>query len=137
MPKALRRSLLFVSSLLLALLTASCGDTHQKIAEETLSRLDEVATIVEGVEDKDGAEKAAKKLDDLASKFESLAERRSALGEPDAGTSTELKAKVEKMNEFQKRMAAGMLSAGSKDPRTIPILQKPLQRIGEAISKVR
>ena len=135
---ALKTSAVILASVFLATLVVSCsGDTHEKIVDDTLTQMEEVATVIEGVKDKESAEAAAKKLEGMVGTFEKLAERMKEIGDPDEKTEKELEAKMEtRMKELQEKMTAAMMSAASKDPAVISILQAPMEKIGKAMEEV-
>ncbi len=129
-----------VGSLLGAALLTSCGekDTHEKIMEDTLGLMERVVAVVEEVQDKDTAEAAAEKLDDMVGDFEKVAERIDAIGDPDEETEKALKEKFEKRGEeLIEKMMSSMVAVATMDPSMMQTLQAPMEKIGTVMEKVR
>jgi hypothetical protein len=63
-------------------LCAGCGDTHESLMDDQIGAMEEVATILEGVKDKDSAKAAKPRLEALAKRQQDIEKRVKELGEP-------------------------------------------------------
>jgi len=116
---------------LLAFALPSCGggDTHEKVSEEMIDLMAEVADILEGVTDEESAEAATTRLEKLGERAEELGQRAEALGDPDPEEEKRLEKKYEqRMQEISKSMAASMMRLSSQP--------EVLQAVEEAMAKI-
>ena len=132
----LRATATALSLVIFTTLLTSCGgkDTHAKIMEDNLVLMEQVATLMEGVEDEESAKAAAKKLEALSSKFDEIAERNEAIGKPDEETEKALK------KEYGDRVGAaiGKVTTGLRNPAAgEPSLQRALQGLGNITKRLR
>lgn len=124
--------------LLVPFLLTSCGgeDTHALIMEDAFELMEEVATIVESIEDEPSARKATELLVSLRGDFERLAERNAAIGAPDEATVRELEEQFSKRRqEFESRLSAEKLQSVAKDEESP--LHEAFQELGTAVGRMR
>lgn len=103
---------------------SSCSrPTHESVTEGAVEVMEEMAEIMEGVDDEDSAKAAAKKIDKLADRMEKLKKQRDELGKPSQEEDEALKKKYEeRMGKAMSRFLVAMAKLQSK-----PELQKHLE----------
>lgn len=108
----------------------SCGkkDTADTLSDEMVTQMGELADAVSSAKDKDSAEAAAKKIDEIGDEFVAIAKRLEALGDP---SDEDKKLVEEKMDKAEKEMR-GKMADGMKDMMKNPEAAKI---IGEAMEK--
>lgn len=139
MVQTLKTATAVAAALLLAALLTSCGEkeTHQKIMADTLGLMDRVVSAVESVEDKQSAEAAAQKLEDMVGDFEQIADRIKGIGEPDEATEKALEDDYAKRREeIMQKMESSMLGVASRSPEIMNTLMQPMEKIGKVLDKV-
>ena len=108
---------LFAFSALLALLFfAGCGDSHEAVAEESVSVMKEMVATLEGITDAASARAAKSKLQSLAEKMKALEKRMAELGTPtedqinamEGSIGQEMEAVQTKLTEQMMRLAFDM-----------------------------
>ena len=100
----MKRLLLFAPILSALFLFTSCGDSHEKLADDQLSYIEDLTEIMEDVADgKLSSSEAAEEIKDWGKKGDKLIERKKALN--DAATEEELKVLAKK---YEKRSMDAM-----------------------------
>lgn len=106
----------------LCFVAAGCGDSHEKVAADSIPVLRDMAATIETIKDEASAKAAKPKLEAIAKKMKSLKERRNKLPAP---TEADIKAMLEKygdeMEAIQRRMLAGMMTI-QFDPKIQAVL---------------
>lgn len=72
---AMRKATLAGLALALVFGVSGCGDSPDSVMKDTIKLMNEMADVMEGIKDKDSAEKAKPKLEALAKKMKDLEER--------------------------------------------------------------
>ena len=101
-----------VAALFAVFVLASCGpDSKEKVAQDAISLMGKMATILEGVSDKSSAETAKPKLEALAKTKESIMARLKTLGLKEEDLKKELKDEKYKaqVEAIMKKMMASMM----------------------------
>lgn len=120
-------SMVMVAALLVL---GGCGDTHESVVKDTLSTMEEVVKVLEGVKDEASAKTAATKLEALGEEMKKMKEVHDKLGKPDAETEKKLKEKYEKrLSEVSQKLMQEMMRIA-----TNPALGKHIQ---DAMGKMR
>lgn len=90
---------------LTAFFLASCdADSKEKVIDDSIAGLEEMATILEGVSDKASAEKAKLKLETLIAKMDKVETRSKALGI----TKEDIQKEIKGNEKYKKKMGAVM-----------------------------
>ena len=127
--------LLFACSLLLA-----CNgglDTHEGVADAMTSNMEEMATILEGIDSKDAADSAAGDLEKLAERVAEVNEAYNKLGNPDKEAEDALEKK------YKERMMKAMQRIGTAAQKAGPYMaesqkcQEAFQRVGEKMQNMK
>ncbi len=121
--------------MILSLCIVSCGkkDTFESLSDEMISQMNELTIAIESAKDKESAEKAVARIDEIADEIKSIAERMEALGEP---SEDEVKAVKEKWEAAEKenneKMTAAMKTLIS-NREVAEILGKGMMEFGKKL----
>ena len=74
------RYLKLLAIVLTAFLIVSCADSKDKVADDAVSNLEELADVIVTIKDKASAEAAKPKIESIAKEFEAIEERIKKLG---------------------------------------------------------
>ena len=111
-----------------------CGDSHESATEDAVGIMDEMAEILESIEDKDSAEKANDRLKDLAKDAEKIVARMEELGKPDKEMEAKLKEEFEDdIKALQKRVDAALKRILKKDATLLVKIESGMKDLTEAM----
>ncbi|MEX2214390.1 MAG: hypothetical protein WD768_09700 [Phycisphaeraceae bacterium] len=108
------RHITSLALLAVTLVAGGCGGgSHEAVAEESVSKFKELASVLEGVTDTASAKAAKPKIDAIVAELKAIGERSKALPEPDEATKkkimekmkTELTSAMMKMQEAMMKLA--------------------------------
>lgn len=88
------KQMVLLASVLMLLVCSGCGDSPDKVAEDGISVMDEMATVMESVKDEASAKKANAKLRALTDKMKDIKARQEKLS-----ITTEQKIELQKKHE--------------------------------------
>jgi len=119
-------------------LLCACGgslDTQEKVAEAMIGKMEELATILEGIDSKDAADSAAGDLEDLAGEMAEIEQARKKLGEPGKDEGAELEKKFqERIMKVTQRIGKAGQTAGPYIAESKKC-QEAFQRVGEKMGE--
>ena len=114
-----------IPALMLVLLAAACGgDTHEKVAEDKINLIEQIADILEDVTDDASADAAAKRIEALAGEMKAVNERAKALGDP----TPELNKQLEEKYKPRTQKILGRIMAVAEKVQEYPVLQEAMQK---------
>ena len=121
-----------------AMLFTSCGkkDTFSSLADETVAEMNALADAMSTVKDKESAEVAAKKVDEITANLEDIAKRLEALGEPSEDDKNLM---MEKLQSAEKGIREKMIQSGDamrSDPEIAKIIMEAMNKFGERMSEL-
>ena len=118
----MKRTLAFVSVLMLLVCSGCGGDTPQKVADDSIDVMKEMTSILEGVKDEASAAKAHDKLQALGGKFKALKARQDKLQmSADDRKKLEIEYRPKMEPVMQKLMSESMRIA--MDPKLAPAIK--------------
>lgn len=122
-----------MSSVAIAMLFASCGkkDTPDSVTDELLNEFDNLITALESVEDKESAEKAAKKIDTIGDDFLAIAKRLDALPEPSDEEKEKLDKKMDDAMESKQKKLGEAMKGLMSDPEAAKIIMEAMKGFGK------
>jgi hypothetical protein len=130
-----------IVTLLACALLLACGggglETHEGVAEAMTSGMEEMATILEGIDSKEAADSAAADLEKLAEKMAKVNEAYQKLGDPDKEAEDALEKK------YQERIMKAMQRVGTAAQTAGPYMaesqkcQEAFQRVGEKMENMK
>lgn len=107
------KRLLAFASILVVAFCAGCGDSHEDLAADSLSKMREMEAVLAGVTDAASAKSANPKLKSLKEELDGINERQAKLGMPDEAEFKAMDAKYGKeMEELQLKLVGHMLRIG-------------------------
>lgn len=110
-------ALLLISS---CILFVGCGDTHDKIASDSISQLRSLVNVLEGIETVEDAKNAKAKLESIAKNMKSVKTRMDKIGSPSSDEDKKLKEK------FEKEFVSAMTKIRESMAKMTPEIQKEL-----------
>ena len=121
-----------------AVLLASCAkkDTAASLADEIAEQMNALAEAFSSVEDKQSAEAAAVKIDEIGDAMEGIAKRMEALGEP---SEEEKKIFNEKLDNAEKAMQdkmTNLANIAAKDPAALEIVMQAMNKFSERMLQI-
>ena len=117
-------------SIALVLSACSAGDSHEKVADDTLKVMERMSTAMTSITDKATAEKAVADMKVIANDMKAISERAKKLGEPSADVKARIDASMKaKADELQKKMMAGMMKVATAGPEAMAVLQAGMKEI--------
>jgi hypothetical protein len=129
---AMSRSLTLSFALVTLLgLTACGGDSHEALADESVSLMQDLGNTLAKITDKASAEAHVGELKTIVSKMSEVQARLEAMGEPSGEAEAELAEK------YESRMGAAMQAMGqqmmriSANPEIMQVVDPVLQKIGQ------
>jgi hypothetical protein len=100
--------------------------THESVLKDSIAKLKEVATILEGVTDEASAQAAKPKLQAISTQLKELKTKMDQLPKPSADEEKRLKEKYEpQMKEMMPKLMAQMMRV-AMDPKLGPIIKDSL-----------
>jgi len=132
----MKKVLVSFSALALVFLVSGCGDSPDSIMKDTIKLMNDMADAVESAKDKDSAEKAKAKLEDIDKKFKDLAERAKKVKvSDDQGKKLTEKYKEDIEKATKRMMEAGMSLA--KNPEAAAIIAPALKQIQKSAEEAQ
>ncbi len=111
----MKKTLWMVVLMVGAMGVVGCSDSREKVTEDGLDLMEEMVGVLEGVTDKESAEEAKPKLEELNKEGEELKARAEKLGDPSKEEEKELEEKYgEQMKEVFGKMMAQMARLSAK-----------------------
>ena len=105
----MKKTLWMVVLMVAAVGVVGCSDSRDKVIEDQLDIMEEMVGVLEGVTDKESAEEAKPKLEELSKETEAIQARAEKLGDPTEEEQKELKEKYgEQMTEVAVKIAEQM-----------------------------
>ena len=118
------------ASIALVLSACSAGDSHEKVADDTLKIMERMSTAMTTITDKATAEKAVADMKVIANDMKAISERAKKLGEPSADVKARIDASMKvKAEELQKKMVASMMKVATAGPEAMVVLQEGMKEI--------
>lgn len=118
------------ASIALVLSACSAGDSHEKVADDTLKIMERMSTAMTSITDKATAEKAVADMKVIANDMKAISERAKKLGEPSTDVKTRIDASMKvKAEELQKKMMASMMKVATAGPEAMVVLQEGMKEI--------
>ncbi len=118
------------ASIALVLSACSAGDSHEKVADDTLKIMERMSTAMTTITDKATAEKAVADMKVIANDMKAVSERAKKLGEPSADVKARIDASMKvKAEELQKKMMASMMKVATAGPEAMVVLQEGMKEI--------
>lgn len=137
MRQKLRTTAAVLTTILFATLLSSCGDSHDKVADDTMKQMDEFFEVVTTVKDKESADAATEKLDAIIANLDKIAERYKELGEPDEATQKAISEKFKKFgDEKKKEFQAQSENLGEDGLAIMMSLMGSMQKLSEVMDKM-
>jgi len=121
-----------------SLFVVSCGkkDTAASLSDEMATQMGELASAVESAKDKESAEKAATRIDEIGDEFVAIAGRFDALGDPSEDDKKLVEEKMDKAEkENEEKMKSAMKNIMS-NPEVGAILGKAMEGFGKKMEGV-
>ena len=120
-----------------AMIFTSCGkkDTVDSLSDEIVEQMNAMADAMSSVKDKESAEAAAKKIEEIGDEMEDIAKRMEALGDP---SDEDKKLVTEKVEAAQKAMGEKMAKSGGEmatDPEAGKIMMEAMKKFGERMKE--
>jgi len=127
-----RLAALFTAVTLPLALTSCGGDTHEKLADDTISIMNKMGDAIAGVKDKASAEAAKTKIEGLVKEMKALKERGDKIGEATGDQKTKLEEKIQKAaQDVQTKMMGAMTQLQSAGPEAAAIIQSAMSGLSE------
>jgi len=127
----MKRTLALVAAILLFAHVGGCGDSHESLAAEQVSTMNDFVATMDTVKDVDSAKAAKPKLKSLMEKMTDVQKRMEKLPAPTEAQVKAMDAKYGKqMEEAARKMQASMFKVVS-DPRIAAELQDIQPKVGK------
>lgn len=127
----------------LSFLFMSCGgeeaakeDTVDSLTDEIVVHFNEFVAAVESVNDKDSADRAAKKIGVIADDLVAISARLEALGEPSADDVKKAKEKINQVKAENDARMESLFEGLQNYPEAFPIVQKALSKFSEKMKTI-
>ncbi|HVT89333.1 MAG TPA: hypothetical protein VHD56_10805 [Tepidisphaeraceae bacterium] len=117
------KRMLVLTSVIMLMVCTGCGDSHEKLAAESISTMKELIATLDNVKDEASANSAKSTLKSLMDKMNSINLRQSKLPAPSEAEIKAMEAKYGKeMEELARKLQANMMRV-TFDSKIAPILQ--------------
>lgn len=112
-------------------LTSCGGETHEALAGESISLMEDFSGSLAKIDDKASAEKQAGELERLVSKMQDVRARMEKLGAPSEQDEAELSKKLEEgMGTAMQKMSKELMRISS-DPEIMSVVGPLLEKLGQ------
>ena len=127
------KSRITIASLVMLMVCAGCGDSHEKVAADKVSTGNEMLAILQSIKDESSAAAAKDKFKALEAKVKAIQEREAKLGVP---SDAELKKVGEKYQKEHAELQAKMMSEFMRIA-SIPGIDKSLDELDKSMSNMK
>lgn len=132
-----RTATVIAASLLVFLVVACGGDSHEKASEEVRREVERFFAVMSGVKDEAGARAAGAEIDEIIANLDGLAQRYEAMGEPDEETRKKIAEQMARFSdEKQKEYGSGGGEFGQAGPEVIAIMMDYMKRFSEVAGRM-
>ena len=133
----MKKVTLGVSALAFVFLVSGCGDSPDAVMKDTLKLMNEAADALESAKDKDSAEKAKAKLQDINKRLKDVVERAKKLKVTEQQNKKLEEKYKDDINNMNKRMEAAAKKLGSNPEAASIVLPAVLEisKTGEEAMK--